>query len=128
MSFFLFAFKTSFTLFLLFSLLNFDFTIFTFWYSIGTLFSERKIRKFYYWPNWKTAFNTKILTAVNTLCLELISTPHFLHDVWRKIFLMLYFINPFLTNVPLLYLRFFYVFRGYRSGTLVKNGLTNQVL
>ena len=39
-------------------------------------------------------------------------------------------INPFSTNVPLLYplktsenLRFSDVFRGYRSGTLVKNGL-----
>ena len=41
-------------------------------------------------------------------------------------------INPFSTNVPLLYplkttenLRFSDVFRGYRSGTLVENGLTN---
>ena len=42
-------------------------------------------------------------------------------------------INLFLTNVPLLYplktsekLRFSDVFRGYRSGTLVENGLKNQ--
>ena len=25
--------------------------------------------------------------------LELVSLPHFLHDFWRKIFLLLYFIN-----------------------------------
>ena len=44
----------------------------------------------------------KVLTITFTLCkaflkrkrgLELVSLPHFLHDFWRKIFLMLYFIN-----------------------------------
>ena len=41
--------------------------------------------------------------------------------------------NPFLTNASLLYplktsenLRFSDVFRGYRSGTLVENGLMSQ--
>ena len=41
-------------------------------------------------------------------------------------------VNPFSTNVPLLYplktenFRFSDVFRGYRSGTLVENGLTRN--
>ena len=41
-------------------------------------------------------------------------------------------VNPFSTNVPLLYplktenFRFSDVFRGYRSGTLVENGLTTN--
>ena len=44
--------------------------------------------------------------------------------------IVLFVVNPFSTNVPLLYPlktsenRKFSVFRGYRSGTLVENGLT----
>ena len=46
------------------------------------------------------------------------------------LFAKFFHVNPFSTNVPLLYslktsenLRFSDVFRGYRSGTLVENGL-----
>ena len=46
------------------------------------------------------------------------------HFSWKT------FLNPFSTNVPLLYTlkisenrSFFYVFRGYRSGTMAENGL-----
>ena len=38
-------------------------------------------------------------------------------------FYHLQLVNPFSTNAPLLYLRFSDVLRGYRSGTLVENGL-----
>ena len=45
------------------------------------------------------------------------------------------FFKPFSTNVPLLYpvktsknLRFFYVLRGYRGGTLVENGLNKDTI
>ena len=47
---------------------------------------------------------------------------------------MINVINPFLTNVPLLYplktsenSRFSAIFRGYRSGTLVENGLIYEL-
>ena len=48
--------------------------------------------------------------------------------------LLLYVINPFSTNVPFLYplkienLRFYDVFRRYRSGTFVEYGLMNGII
>ena len=47
----------------------------------------------------------------------------------KKMVILIYIVNPFSTNVPFLYplkienRKFSDVFRGYRSGTLVENGL-----
>ena len=35
--------------------------------------------------------------------LELAFMPYFLHDFWRKIFMTLFFISPFVPNAPFLY-------------------------
>ena len=35
-------------------------------------------------------------------------------------------LHPFSTNVPLLYRRRFYFFKGYRTGDLLENGLRKQ--
>ena len=56
------------------------------------------------------------------LFFHLLTNDHFQGD----------FLNPFLNNVPILYplktpenQRFSGVFRGYKMGTLARNGLTN---
>ena len=69
MSFFLFSFKTTLpvcSFLLLLSLLNFDFTIFTFCYSIK-VFGKHKLGSSTIGQIRKTLFNTEFLTVANTL-------------------------------------------------------------
>ena len=82
------------------------------------------------------------IDIVKPVNIELYTTEIYLFQLWEPIILCLYcggpfscdLFNPFLTNVPLLYpmktlenRRFSDVFRGYRSGTFVENGLIFNV-
>ena len=76
-----------------------------------------------------TYFHKKeILTDTPTLAM------YFHVELNTSKILLLYVINPFSTNVPFLYplkienLRFYDVFRRYRSGTFVEYGLMNGII
>ena len=54
---------------------------------------------------------------------------HLLQDFLRvSDYLWALCINPFLANVPILYLWFFGVFRGYKMGTLATNRFNGEMI
>ena len=62
-------------------------------YSLFLLYSKLRAREIY----WNKAADHLLLSHTDFLKIksgqELVSLPHFLHDFWKKMFLLLYFIN-----------------------------------
>ena len=79
---------------------------------------------FYFFALHDNSDHSKILLVITPCPCNIVNK-----ELYVLLFLLCMTINPFLANVPILYLlktpeiRFSGVFRGYKMGTLARNGL-----